>query len=303
MKKIRNFAALYFNLSRKESNGFIVLCGLVLLFIFLPLLTRTVYSSDNITPGLAEQHSLDSMVAILEEPEKSSSYLHKTTKAQNRKTTYSSFDPNSTSEAEMVNAGVQAFIAKRIVKLRSKGVLFKNKEALKKIYGLTETAYQQLYPYIDLPEKIEFIKPFPSSSHPKSIVSSFDLNQADSAQLLSLKGIGPVLACRITKYRKKMGGYIAIEQLQEIYGLDSSVVLELKEKLYITAGFIPEKINLNTTDETLLQSHPYIGKKTGKAILNYRKQHGKFSTLEDMKNIHSISPENFAKMRPYLSVE
>lgn len=303
MKTIRKFAALYFNLSRKESNGFIILCGLVFVFIFLPVLTRTVYSSGDISPDASEQQRLDSIVALLEEPPKSESKFFNTRNFQHKKTIYSSFNPNNASEAELITAGVPRFIAVRIVKFRASGAVFRNKEDLRKLYGLTESTYQELLPHIDLPEKTENIKHNSTNAPQKTTVSSFDLNKADSTQLLSLKGIGPVLASRMVRYRKKLGGYISVEQLHEIYGLDSSVVKTLAERIYIIPGFVPVTINLNTADEMMLQSHPYIGKKAGKAILSYRSQHGRFNSTDELKNIHAIAPEWFGKMLPYLSVE
>ena len=46
-----------------------------------------------------------------------------------------------------------------------------------------------------------------------------DVNSADTTALIDLPGIGSKLALRIINFREKLGGFYAIEQLKETYGL------------------------------------------------------------------------------------
>ena len=46
-----------------------------------------------------------------------------------------------------------------------------------------------------------------------------DLNAADSAALEATPYIGPVLAARICRFRNALGGFHAVEQLREVWGL------------------------------------------------------------------------------------
>src|SRR5665647_1059817 len=50
-------------------------------------------------------------------------------------------------------------------------------------------------------------------------VNRLDLNSADSLHLLEIPGIGPVFASRIIRYRTLLGGYYAVDQLREVYGM------------------------------------------------------------------------------------
>jgi competence protein ComEA len=305
MNKFRNFISLYFNLSRKESNGFIVLCGLMLVIFISPAVYRPLLSPPS-TLLLSDKKTLDSLVVLLEHHLIKEKLKPEQIKIKQENITYLHFNPNIDSEEKMTNSGVPGFISKRIVKFRSKGGKFKTKADVRKIYGLSETIFQSLYAFIELPEEIEKTKtshiPTPII-YERKIRQIFDINKVDSMQLVLFKGIGPTFASRIIKYRNKLGGFISKAQLKEVYGLDSIALQEIDLYTMIEKNFIPIKVNINITNATSIQSHPYIGKKVSQFIVNYRNQHGNYTSIEQLRNIKAISEENYLKMMPYLTLE
>ena len=44
-----------------------------------------------------------------------------------------------------------------------------------------------------------------------------DLNRADSLELLKVSGIGPYYAGKIVEYRERLGGFVSINQLTELW--------------------------------------------------------------------------------------
>lgn len=62
-----------------------------------------------------------------------------------------------------------------------------------------------------------------------------NLNEADSATLVSLKGIGPVTAHNIITRRAKKGSFTDISQLREVGGFSDSTFAVLKRLLIIEA--------------------------------------------------------------------
>lgn len=62
-------------------------------------------------------------------------------------------------------------------------------------------------------------------------------------------------------------------------------------------------ININTADAATLQLLPGIGPAYSKRIIDYRKQHGDFNTVDELTNIKGIGPKTLQKLRPITTVE
>ena len=60
-----------------------------------------------------------------------------------------------------------------------------------------------------------------------------DLNTSTAADLTQVRGIGAVFSQRIVKYRKRLQGFDELDQLYEVYGLDSLVVEKVKRQFKI----------------------------------------------------------------------
>ncbi len=60
------------------------------------------------------------------------------------------------------------------------------------------------------------------------------------------------------------------------------------------------KVDINSADVELLATIPGIGPKTAEAITSYRKDNGKFSSVDDLLNVKGIGEKKLAKMRPFL---
>ena len=217
------------------------------------------------------------------------------------------FDPNRASLNELKALGFQDALATRIDRYRQKGGRFFAKKDLLKIYGIDSSLYKRLYVYIDLPEKSAgertrnkntFVerKNIPE----KKRLSKFDINKADTSQLMSVEGIGTKRSQRIVKYRNALGGFISLDQIPEVFGLDSVVVRKLLDATFIAEDFRQVTININTSDEKSLAFHPYLTNAAARSIVAYRFQHGEFKTIEELRNIHALDGKTIQKITPYL---
>jgi competence ComEA-like helix-hairpin-helix protein len=139
-------------------------------------------------------------------------------------------------------------------------------------------------------------KPYPKE------VFVIELNAADTFELQRLRGIGPAFARRIVKYRERLGGFIAASQLLEIWGMDTSKYNAIRDHLSVNPDSI-HKIDLNTVTFKGLMSHPYFPFESTKAIMLYRKDHKRFTSVSELKNISIISDSAFRKIREYIKVE
>src|SRR5659263_459604 len=130
-------------------------------------------------------------------------------------------------------------------------------------------------------------------------VEIIDLNSCTASDLLRLPGIGPVLSERIIRYRGLLGGFVDPEQLYEVYGLDSSVVILISATLTLTYDSV-KPIMLDSCSFSEMARHPYIGSSTARLIAKYRSLMDTPVTLGDMVRQKVMTPEQALRLAPYV---
>jgi competence protein ComEA len=282
-------------LSSREYTGTLVLMVLIVLVMLLNLFLRS-------NPVTRKGERDDKFKRELE------NFSHSLTRA----TMYESseegpapvnlfpFDPNTATLEEFENLGVDEKLAGRILNYRDKGGRFTTKEDIRKIYGFSPVLYANLAPYIII------VHPSIQKDHvptylkkPDTAICSLELNTCDSSGLEQLRGIGPVLARRIIRYRDLLGGFYTVEQLREVYGISDSLFQKIRGYFYTDPDLV-HKIAINDAGEAQLSRHPYIGRYTAKAIISYRKATGRISDMDELIQ-NKILPEGIPlRLRPYL---
>jgi len=125
------------------------------------------------------------------------------------------FDPNTVTDKQLKQLGLQEKTIAIFINWRNKGKRFYNEEDFKALYTLSDADYNRLAPYISIE------------------VKRINLNTADSATLVSLPGIGPKLAHKILDYKKEIGQYISVEQLKDVYHFPDSTFKVLQQRLTV----------------------------------------------------------------------
>ncbi|HWV71360.1 MAG TPA: helix-hairpin-helix domain-containing protein [Pseudosphingobacterium sp.] len=290
------FIQKYFNLSKRELNGISVLLVITLGIWCIPFLYD---------------------IADVPEPEYYEEIIQKTNFYKDESVAvpvaYFDFDPNKLNAEAWKRLGLLTPQIKAITNYRAKGGVFYKKEDLKKIYTLSEADYKKLEPYIHITAKSLEKKGgvLTDSAHlqKKETKATFDnlkkipvldLNIVDTIDLMQLPGIGPVYAKRILKYRDLLGGYCKLEQLQEVYGMDSLRFEAIKPFLQIDRNAI-KQIFINKVGYQELRKHPYVDANHAKVIVQYRGQHGIFKNIEDLANIVLFDKDYLRKIEPYLN--
>lgn len=325
--RIQSLIRDYFGFSHREARGFLVLMILTLICLFIPFLYRFIADSKPTDTSAADQRKLDSLVALMQtedarQPQFAErSDRDKTTAERFSEPKLFNFDPNTVSVAGWQQLGLPRWLAERIDKYRSKGGQFRKKEDLLRIYDFPPDLYDQLEPYIVLANKAaepnkqqNFTeggtqrlskelggtgeRPAFAERPAKPALQPFDINTADTAQLIALKGIGATLAGRIVKYRDALGGFISSDQFREVYGLDSLAYEELRKYGQIRSA--PRRIPVNTASAEQLDRLPFLSRRQAQVIVSYREQHGAYTSAESLKPIRILDAKTIEKMVPYL---
>ena len=63
------------------------------------------------------------------------------------------------------------------------------------------------------------------------------------------------------------------------------------------------KLNINTATKQQLMDLPGIGEVTAERILKYRKERGKFTTIEDLRGVKGISKNKLERLSPMITTQ
>lgn len=216
------------------------------------------------------------------------------------------FDPNAIGIEEWQSLGLSARQAAAIINYRKKGGKFRKAEDLQKMYTISDEMYKRLFPYVSIEprpgdatlyvKRGDAVKP----EYKKQVLNIIEVNHADSAALVEIKGIGAAFAMRIIKYRERIGGFHKKEQLMEVFGLDSLKFKEINSQVSVdTAGL--RKIYINAAMVGDFKNHPYIKYKQANALVQYRKQHGDYRNIADLSKVLILDAETINRLAPYLN--
>ena len=218
------------------------------------------------------------------------------------------FDPNTVDSVTLLHLGFKPWQAKNMLKYRAKGGRYRQKEDMKKLYGMTDSMYIALEPYICIQQdsiavdsaQVDTIR---LDSLPKwrSIKKDTILNlrTADTTELKLIRGIGSYRAKMIVRYREQLGGYARVEQILEARGMDKVVADSILPHFYIDSVVV-NKIPINHIRPEVLQRHPYLNFEQAKAIYEYRRKHIRIKSAEELKKIKGLSPTDIEKILIYL---
>ena len=273
----------YFQFNKKERNGILLLSCLLLLLILFYQFSHLLKQESR-----TDFSSFEKALTELE-------YEQEPT-IEKQKDSLFYFNPNTLDDKGWLALGLPSTKLSVVRNFQKSGAIFKTKTDLKNCFAITDEFYKKVEIYISIPEITKTETPSIKTKKTKRII---ELNQADSLQLISINGVGPFYAKQILKYRKELGGFRNYAQITEIWGLENLEIQKLKQQTSIDTLHI-RKVNVNTIELEQLKLHPYLNYKQAKMILNYRKQHGDFKQVKDIRKIKPISPELFRKIAPYL---
>lgn len=138
-----------------------------------------------------------------------------------------------------------------------------------------------------------------TASARENVTFPLDLNSADSATLVLVRGIGALTAGRIVEYRGKLGGFSAVEQLAEVKGMNERNYLTILEQIFIDSCGI-KKIDVNFATPKQISLHPYITDRALAKIIKNRQLRGGWRTIEEFEKDNILDEHELEQLRPYL---
>lgn len=219
------------------------------------------------------------------------------------------FDPNTADSSTLVHLGFKPWQAKNMVKYRAAGGKYRKPEDLKKLYGMTDSMFQTLTPYIYIArEEVDSVAvdSLRKDSLPRWEEENKDtilnLRTADTVELKMIHGIGSYRARQIVRYREQLGGFVSVEQVLEAKGMENVDADSLLAHFWIDSVKI-EAMNVNSVGVQRLSRHPYLRFEQAQAIYELRRKKIRLDSIQQLQQIECISAETLEKIAPYLNFD
>lgn len=286
----------------QKSDRRVVLTLLAVMVVALGIIFLTGGERDG------ETASGDSLALRQNSKKQSNTYYYVAPKKVER----FAFDPNTADSTQLLKLGLQPWQVRNIYKYRAAGGIYREPKDFAKLYGLTVKQYRELEPYIHISSDYlpastlverkqasqSVVRDSSQHHYPVKIreTEQVVLNTADTTSLKTIPGIGPYFARKIVQYGQRLGGYVSIDQLDEIEGFPQ----EAKHYLVINQPQT-QKLNVNRMTLDELKRHPYINFFQAKAITDYRRLHGPLHSLNELRLSKDFPPEAIKRLLPYVA--
>ena len=216
------------------------------------------------------------------------------------------FDPNTADSTQLLQLGLQRWQVRNIYRYRRAGGIYRRPQDFARLYGLTAGQYRQLEPYIRISADyqpasrlVEPEKPYVRDTlrYPVKIEQGQHvvLNTADTAQLRRVPGIGTYFANEIVNHGRFLGGYVSVDQLDEIPDFPQKA-----KQYFVISSPNPRRLNVNRLSLNELKRHPYINYYQAKAIVDYRRLHGRIDNLRQLSLSKDFPPDAIRRLEPYI---
>ena len=296
-----NIFKSYFWYHKGQRNGIFILILLIVIFQFI-IVFVDFYSEEKVnidTPKvIAFHHQIDSLRKI---------------NLENKRLKIFPFNPNYITDYKGAQLGMSLVEIDKLLAFRKTGKFINSRKEFQKVTTISDALLNSISPYFKFPDWVvernqnmqlstsRDTRLFAKKS--KYILTSIDINLAVKEDLKTINGIGEKLSERIIKYRSKLQGFSSLNQLYEVWGLDTEVV----DKLLLVFKVINlpniKKINVNTVSFRELLKNPYLDYELCKKIFEYKEEVAELQDISELKNIIDFPLELYDRIVLYLVAE
>ena len=283
-----------FKFTNREKRGSLILLVCLILVMILPKFFRTYQKPLVITFTEEERQQIEAIKTqkVRKSEQQKVQFKNKSKDGADKKefivpVPEDVFDPDTMSNDSWIKLGLSERQAEVLVSYRNRVGGFYNIDQLYNAYVLDSN-------------RVNTWKPFLVFNKKKPLEKRIEINTATAEEFKTLRGIGEKLSERIVTYREKLGGYVRVEQIAEVYGLSAETFETILPKLKVNVDAV-KPIMINQIEMKELAAHPYFTFQMAKLIVNYRLQHGPYSNMDELLKSKGIEIEDVQKVEPYIN--
>ncbi|NRT11401.1 helix-hairpin-helix domain-containing protein [Flavobacterium sp. 14A] len=285
-----NFQALYkfFNYSKEQRKALILL--LVLIFCAQAAVFFMDFNTDGIDSEEKQQWlSLQVEIDSLKNAKEKAEYKRYP------------FNPNFITDYKGYTLGMSVKEIDRLHAYRKQNKYVNSAEEFQKLTKVSDSLLSTMVTFFKFPDwvknrksKATYVNYKENNRNKKAIVKR-DINYATAEQLIEVYGVGGAFSKRILNYRSKIGAFVSMEQITEVWGLSDDAVQGIKEHFKVGEQTAVNKLAINNASIKDISKFPYFNYKLSRSIVIYRSMNGDFKKIEDLLEIKGF-PVDKAKI-------
>lgn len=280
----------YFTYTKSQRNGLLVLFALIVAVQILHHFRNVAIPNEN----SAEKQQWLSMQKVIDS-------LGKQAKTQRPK--FYPFNPNFISDFKGYQLGMSVAEIDRLLEFRKTNRYVNSASEFQNVTQVSDSLLQKIAPYFKFPDWVKNKRTlqyahaaFPKKE--KTVV--LDINLATQEELKKVYGIGDGLSQRILNEKEKLGGFVSMEQMNDIWGLSEEVIANLNRSFKVAEIPKVKKIKINDASVKELSQFPYFRYALAKSIVTYRSMNGNIKDAEDLLKISGFPVDKVKIIALYL---
>ena len=270
----------------------------VVMFLFIVIVMQGIYyfydfeinetTNNEQSTWLANQSEIDSL---------------KLSKKNYNPTIYP-FNPNFITDFKGYKLGMSVDEIDRLLAFRKQNKFVNSAQEFQMVTKVSDSLLKAIAPYFKFPEwvnnKVNSPQSFSNKVLPKTEkIKTIDINQATKVDLMKVYGIGDKISDRILEQKQKLGAFVSMEQMNDIWGLSPEVTEKLKVSFEVKSVANAKKININNASVKELAQFSFFKYQLAKDIVIYRTMNGDLK-IEDLSKIKGFPIDKLSIIALYL---
>ncbi|WP_309642588.1 helix-hairpin-helix domain-containing protein [Flavobacterium sp.] len=280
----------YFKFSKSQRSGIFALLSVIVIFQFLYF-----FVDFNLKPKAVSVKQQWTALPVL----KDSALTYK-------KNVYGMhpFNPNFITDFKGYKLGMSVEEIDRLLAYRKTNRYVNSAEEFQQVTKISDSLLQVMAPYFKFPDWVNKRNPLHSYTASafvnKETKTIKDINLASAEDLKKVYGIGDGLSDRILKEKDKLGGFVSMVQLQDVWGLSPNVIENLNKDFTVTSLPKVRKFNINQLNIKELMEFPYFKYPIAKAIVTFRSMNNGIKSVEELSKISNFPVDKIEIIALYL---
>ncbi|WP_291131293.1 helix-hairpin-helix domain-containing protein [Flavobacterium sp. UBA7682] len=223
---------------------------------------------------------------------------------KNFKPTIYPFNPNFITDFKGYKLGMSVAEIDRLLAYRKQNKFVNSAAEFQVVTKVSDSLLRTISPYFKFPDWVKNKKEY-NSTYVKNEFSRvekitiLDINEASKEDLMKIYGIGDKISDRILEQKGKLGAFVSMEQMHDVWGLSPEVIEKLNQYFDVKSTSKIKRININNASVKELSQFPFFRYALAKEIVIYRSMNGDIKT-EDLSKIKGFPVDKIKIIALYL---